>query len=622
MSLWRRRSLPMPTAADQIPPRPVIRAGTVTVTNETALRHSAVWACLRLRADLVSTMPIDVFRRVNGQQIEAPKPPVLRAPSGDRVDMLEWMYSTQFDLDRAGNAFGIITETNGRGLPARIDLVPLSEVTVVVRRGELSYRIAGQTYEPDVVWHEKQFTVAGLHVGLSPTAHAAWSIGEYQSIQQFALDWFGAGTIPAAQLKNVNKTIKSGEAETIKARFKAAVAGRDLFVTGADWEYKMIQAEQASADWIEAKKFGIGDIARYYGCPGDLIDAAVATGSITYANITQRNLQFLIMNLGPAIVRREARLTSLTPQPQYVKLNTDALLRMDPKTRADMFKVQIESRQRVPSEVRDLDNLAPYTEEQLTEFDRLFGAPGAGSAEPEQPEAAAEDGETDPASRHLPGKHDQSTHGRRKGKAGVYQPGKDLIGKGTGAAIANDAGAQAILNGRHTDRGDETLHAIVTKQGFHGKPKVVDKAEMDSLVKDHGHTEVHRGVNAHGGRQAHELHEQFRTGDYYAGYGIYGNGTYTARNRSVATAYSDHSKGSMLRAGLRPEAKIIHYNDLQIEHNSFMYKVKGGTIQETVFSDVGRYAAARGYDAIQVMSGMSSYFVILNRTALIVQKGD
>lgn len=376
MSLFRRRSLPMPTAAQLIPQRPVQTAGTAVVTNDTALRHSAVWACLRLRADLISTMPVDVYRRVNGVQVEVAKPPVLKHPGGERVDLLEWLYSTQFDLDRAGNAFGIITERNGRGLPSRIELVPLADVVVVVRQGVLTeYRIAGERFEPDQVWHEKQFTVAGLHVGLSPVAYAAWSIGEYLSVQQFALDWFGDGTIPAAMLKNTGKTITPDEAAAVKDRFKAAVAGRDLFVTGQDWEYKMIQAEQASSDWIEAKRYSVGDIARFFGCPGDLIDAAVATGSITYANITQRNLQFLIMNLGPAIIRREARLSSLTPQPQYVKLNTDALLRMDPQTRAQTIETRIRSRVLAPSEAREHDNLPPFTPAQLAEFDRLFGAP-------------------------------------------------------------------------------------------------------------------------------------------------------------------------------------------------------------------------------------------------------
>jgi phage portal protein BeeE len=58
-------------------------------------------------------------------------------------------------------------------------------------------------------------------------------------------------------------------------------------------------------EWIDGKRYGVSDIARFFGCPGDLIDAAVSTGSITYANMTQRNLQFLIMHLGPAVYRRE-----------------------------------------------------------------------------------------------------------------------------------------------------------------------------------------------------------------------------------------------------------------------------------------------------------------------------
>jgi hypothetical protein len=76
-------------------------SGSVAVNNETALRHSAVWACLRLRANLISTMPVDAFRRAAGVQIEVTKPPVLVIPGGERVGIMEWLYSTQFDLDRA-----------------------------------------------------------------------------------------------------------------------------------------------------------------------------------------------------------------------------------------------------------------------------------------------------------------------------------------------------------------------------------------------------------------------------------------------------------------------------------------------------------------------------------------
>jgi len=379
VSLFKRREFYGVTGAqDLIPARSSRTAGTVLVNTETAMRHSAVWACLRLRADLVSTMPVDVFRRVNDIQIEMPKPPILVNPGGERVDICEWMYSTQVDLDRAGNNFGLITERNAAGLPNRIDLQPLNECSVISKNGQVSYRIGGKVYPAEQVWHERQFTIGGFPLGLSPVAYAAWSIGQYQSAQQFALDWFGTGGVPKGHLQNTELTTMDAEAAAVvKARFKASVSNNDVFVSGKDWEYSPFQAEAVGAEWLEAQKYGIGDIARFFGAPGDLIDAAVSTGSITYANITQRNLQFLIMHLGPAIYRRERALSKLLPQPRYVKLNSSVLLRMDDLTRAQVDKMKIEARVLAPSESREHDNLPPFTESQLAEFDRLFGPPKA-----------------------------------------------------------------------------------------------------------------------------------------------------------------------------------------------------------------------------------------------------
>lgn len=375
--MFRRDFFGITGAQDLIPPRPrsSTMAGTVSVNSDTAMRHSAVWACLRLRADLVSTMPVDVYRRVGDIQIEMTKPPVLVNPGGTRVDICEWMYSTQVDLDRSGNTFGLITERNALGLPNRIDLQPMNECSVIAKGSEIvQYRIAGKLYDPDLVWHERQFTIGGFALGLSPVSYAAWSIGQYQSAQKFALDWFGTGGVPKGQLRNTELiTIAPEAAVVIKDRYKASVENNDVFVSGKDWEYKPFQAEAVGAAWLEAQKFGIGDIARFFGAPGDLIDAAVSTGNITYANITQRNLQFLIMHLGPALYRRERSLSKLLPAPRYVKLNSSALLRMDDLTRAQVNQLKIASRTLAPSEVREQDNNPPFTPEQLAEFDRLFG---------------------------------------------------------------------------------------------------------------------------------------------------------------------------------------------------------------------------------------------------------
>jgi HK97 family phage portal protein len=354
----------------------------VNVSPESALRNSAVWAALRLRADLMSSFPIDVYRKVQGLQVEVPKPPVLVTPGGNEVGIKEWMYSTEFDLDRAGNCFGIITERSGvigpdgRGLPGRIDLVELGEVTVQANGAQINkYKIGGKDYDPWDVWHEKQYTVAGFPMGLSPVAYAAWTIEESLNAQAFARDWFAAGIVPSGTLKNNAKTIDKTQAREAKEAFRAAVENGDVFVHGVDWEYSPVQAVAAQAQFIEARQFGLGDIARFFGVPGDLIDAAVSGSSVTYANISQRNLQFLIMNLGPAVGRREDTFSrKLVSNPRQVKLNTDAMLRMDPETRARVIGEQITSRTLTPSEGRALDDRAPLTEDQYAEFDRLFGS--------------------------------------------------------------------------------------------------------------------------------------------------------------------------------------------------------------------------------------------------------
>jgi HK97 family phage portal protein len=382
VSLFSKRYV---QTADQLIPSRTLGAtrGAVAVNNETALRHSAVWACLRLRANLVSTLPVKLFREMVGQQVEVPKPKLLVSPAGDRIDMPEWMYSTQFDLDRAGNDCGLITETDRYGLPQRVDLVALGDWSVKLKGGEIvKYRIGGTLYDPEKVWHEKQYTVAGMPLGLSPVAYAAWSIGEYLSIQDFALDWFGNSAVPAAHLKNTAKVLTENQALDHKARFQASVQAGQPWVTGEDWEYNPLTAVNQATNWIEGKQYGISDIARFFDCPGDLIDAVMQTGTITYANVTQRNLQFLIHHLGPTIIRRENALTRAMPAPRYVKLNTDALLRLDPQTRAETLETQIRSRTRTPSEARAYDDLPPLTETQYAEFDRVFGKPTAKAPQP------------------------------------------------------------------------------------------------------------------------------------------------------------------------------------------------------------------------------------------------
>jgi hypothetical protein len=87
------------------------------------------------------------------------------------------------------------------------------------------------------------------------------------------------------------------------------------------------------------------------------------------------------MHLGPAIKRREDALSELSAAPRFVKLNTDALLRMDPAARDLMLTQQVASKRRTISEARAVDNLPPLTPEQEDEIARL----SASRSEPTKP---------------------------------------------------------------------------------------------------------------------------------------------------------------------------------------------------------------------------------------------
>lgn len=360
------------------------RGGIVPVTDDTSRSHSAVWGAIRLRADMVSTFKLGVYRTIDGMDVQVNTPPILSLPGGERCGINEWLWSSQADLDRVGNSIGIITAVDGYGKPARIELQSHRDCSVIVRDRQLvGYRIAGKVYPPEQIWHEKQYTESGMHVGLSPIAYAAMSVSSGLSAQQFALQWFGDGGVPMASFTNKSRTVNKTEAQLVKARFKQSVANRDLLVTGNDWEYKIIQAEAAVEQWIATQRVSDLQVCRFMGVPADLIDVEIETkGSIKYSNMTQRNLEFLILNLQPALVRRENAFTNgLLPAARKARFDSTELLRMDPAVQASMYLTMINARLIAPSEARAAGyNRPPYTQSQLDEFATLF--PGGALAVP------------------------------------------------------------------------------------------------------------------------------------------------------------------------------------------------------------------------------------------------
>jgi hypothetical protein len=162
VSLLFKRAAPTVTADMLIPGRMSSPVGSVLVNSDSAMRHSAVWACLRLRADLISTMPVDSFSKVGKLEVPVSNAPILVEPGGSLGSAFRsgCIRRRSTWTGRATRSVSSRSGT-GTGLPLRIDLQAASDVSVVSKGGEITYRIGGKVYPVEQVWHERQFTVAG-----------------------------------------------------------------------------------------------------------------------------------------------------------------------------------------------------------------------------------------------------------------------------------------------------------------------------------------------------------------------------------------------------------------------------------------------------------------------------
>lgn len=383
--LFRGRNVQRFQDMNVIPPNSQVgrfTAGGTTVTSDTALRSSAVWAALRLRANLISTLPVEAYKMREGVRVDIDPPNVTFMNAGAVIPWNEFLYATQVDLDRSGNAFGVITQRNAFGLPTIIELVNISSISVSPKHpglkewdSDYAWRINGIEYAYADLWHERQYVVAGIPMGLNAVAYAAYAVGTYLTAQDFAIKWFGNDALPGAILKNEEEVVPEKVAQAAKSAYQASMTPGGVFVTGRDWSLSPMTAATNSNNYIETMQNSIADIARYFDVPVDLIDGAVSGSgsSVKYANITQRFLQLLIVHLGPSITRRELALTKLSPTPRFVKLNRKALLAMDPLTQAQLLGLEITSRYTTPDEARELMDKAPLTPDQVQQFTDLFG---------------------------------------------------------------------------------------------------------------------------------------------------------------------------------------------------------------------------------------------------------
>lgn len=369
MSLFRPREQRSNSWGFEPPISPVYQGnfgGVAGAPNmDTSLQNDAVWACVRLMADIVSMLPLQGYaKRGQVRTLLEPQPSLLVKPQDD-ADTPEWVWMVVASLMLRGNAYARIIVRDSYGYPVSTELLNPDKVKPFRDdAGRRAYRLDPQTVvRAEDMLHIRAFRMPGAFAGLSPIAYHALTINTDAAATRFGLGFFEDGAHPSAVLSS-DQVIDQSKASEIKARFLAAVRGREPAVLGAGVTYTAISVKPEESQFLATQKYGATKIARIFGLPPEMIGAE-SGNSMTYANVEQRSIQMLTYSVQPWLTRIESALSQVLPGRQHVRFDVDELLRTDHETLAKSTAIRIASKQLTPDESRLMFDLPPLTQDQM-----------------------------------------------------------------------------------------------------------------------------------------------------------------------------------------------------------------------------------------------------------------
>lgn len=434
------------------------------VTAEMALGLVPVFACVRLLASQVASLPLHTYRRAGDSRVRIPTGSLFTAPQA-RGTLYDWLHRLVTSLALRGNAYGLITARDpATQYPTMIEWLHPDDVWVddSAPSGRGSYAMPvyywlGREVPTEDIVHIVWFPQPGKVCGLSPISACAATITTGISAQGYTADWFLNGAVPPGKFRNTAKTVNQTEADIISTRLNSAIRRRRPLVYGNDWEYDPIAVASHEAKFVETLKLNATQVAAIFGVPPEMVGGETGS-SLTYSTVEQNALNFVKFTLRPWLELLEEAFSQLIPRPQYMRFNVDALLRTDLKARFDAYHLALSDGWMNKDEVRGLEELKPLPNGE----GQQYGPPAA----PPAPEPAAVDGTRggqvvlpfvpdspadlefwawidDHSERHMPGKHDQKDHGHPGDKLGLTK----RVSLGPGESVAGSE----VFGGKESD---------------------------------------------------------------------------------------------------------------------------------------------------------------------------
>lgn len=347
---------------------PLLGSGT-----KAALRLIPLYSATGMIADSISILPVSAYEDNHGIRSRlSPQPQLCWAPHPNPVfTRVEWLHQFATSFLLRGNAYGLTTGIDSRGVPTKIQWLNPDSV-----------RVDESTPTPGYFWNEKELDLKtvthipwypqpGSIVGLSPIGQFREQFEKGAAANAYGNNWFRNGATPSGHLKYGAGVLNNEQSEFAKTRFKAAVAGNDFFVSGNDWDWKALSVSANDAQFLETIKATANEIASIYHV--DPEDVGGESGnSLTYSTLEMNQIKYQTRALQPIFTRLEHHVSRHFPVGQYIKFNPDAMVRTDLKTRMEAHEIALRTAMETHAEGRALEDKAPMTAAEKQEWQAMY----------------------------------------------------------------------------------------------------------------------------------------------------------------------------------------------------------------------------------------------------------
>lgn len=355
------------------------KAGTAgqQVNEESALGLTAYWRAVTLKAGLLATSPVVVKRLADRQVVDSK---LLRSPH-PLYTRFEWYELMSTLLELHGDAIGVYERNGGVGSIKAI--MPLNPKNVIVngvydKRGALVDRVyevyssaaaraakdaAKRVILPsEEVFHVMGPTKDGLR-GMSQIKVHAEAMGTAIATDKYAGKLFGSGSLMSGIL-TTDKRLTPDQAEAIRQRWRQKMTGlssaHDVAILDNGAKFESLSIPPEDAQFIQARKYGVAEIARITGVPTKLLMETEGGGT---SNPEHDGLEFVRFTMATLGGRFSARFTAdLLPSSQEAEFDFGRLAEPDVRTRSSAALMWRNAKVKSVNEIRADEGL-PRIEE-------------------------------------------------------------------------------------------------------------------------------------------------------------------------------------------------------------------------------------------------------------------